>query len=128
LGKNIGYEIDGVFGTKSAGDFAEKQKRAWEFVKSAIDQGLPCYGWELDIPEFYVVYGYDDAGYYFSGPGCDEGKGPKPWQELGDTEIGVSAVNSVGNTQGGRLHKWRNKNGRYDRLLRLQLSPVRCAL
>jgi len=95
LGKNIGYEVDGVFGMKSAGDFAEKQKLAWEFVKSAIDQGLPCYGWELDIPEFYVVYGYDDAGYYFSGPGCDEGKGPKPWQELGETEIGVIEMYSV---------------------------------
>jgi len=95
LGKNIGYEIDGVFGMKSADDFAEKQKLAWEHAKSAIDQGLPCYGWELDIPEYYVVYGYDDTGYYFSGPGCDEGKGPKPWQELGDTEIGVIEMFSV---------------------------------
>jgi hypothetical protein len=92
LGKNIGYEIDGVFGMKSADDFAEKQKLAWEHAKSAIDQGLPCYGWELDIPEYYVVYGYDDAGYYFSGPGCDEGKGPKPWQEL---EIGIIEMYSV---------------------------------
>ena len=96
LGKNIGHEVDGVFGMKSAGDFAEKQKLAWEHAKAAIDQGLPCYGWELDIPEYYVVYGYDDAaGYYFSGPGCDEGKGPKPWQELGDTEIGVIEMYSV---------------------------------
>lgn len=30
-----------------------------------IDEGLTCYGWELDIPEFYVVYGYDNKGYYF---------------------------------------------------------------
>ena len=96
LGKNIGYEIDGVFGMKSADDFAEKQKLAWEHTKSAIDQGLPCYGWELDIPEYYVVYGYDEgAGYYFSGPGCDEGRGPKPWQELGDTEIGVIEMYSL---------------------------------
>jgi hypothetical protein len=92
LGKSIGYEIDGVFGMKSADDFAEKQKLAWEHAKSAIDQGLPCYGWELDIPEYYVVYGYDDTGYYFSGPGCDEGKGPKPWQEL---EIGIIEMYSV---------------------------------
>ena len=95
LGKNIGYEIDGVFGMKSAGDLAEKQKLAWEHVKAAIDQGLPCYGWELDVPEYYVVYGYDDAGYYFSGPGCDESRGLKPWQELGDTEIGVVEMYSV---------------------------------
>ena len=91
---------NGVFGTKAADDFAEKQKLAWEHVKSAIDQGLPCYGWELDVAEFYVVYGYDDGGeeatgYYFSGPLCNEGKGPKPWQELGDTGIGVIEMYSV---------------------------------
>jgi len=95
LGKNIGYETHGLFATKSAADFAEKQKLAWERVKSAIDQGLPCCGWELDIPEYYVVCGYDDTGYYFSGPGCGEGKGPKPWQELGDSGIGVLEVYSV---------------------------------
>lgn len=95
LGKNIGYTIDGVFGTKEDGDLAELQERAWEHAKNAIDQGLPCYGWELDIPEFYVVYGCDDRGYHFSGPLCDEGKGPKRWRELGDTEIGVVELYSV---------------------------------
>jgi hypothetical protein len=95
LGGNIGYESDIVFGMKSADDFAEKQKQAWEHVKRAIDQGLPCYGWELDIPEFYVVYGHDDEGLFFSGPGCDEGRGPKSWRELGDTEIGVIEMYSV---------------------------------
>jgi hypothetical protein len=89
LGRNLGYQTDCVFGHKSGEDFAGVQRRAWEHVRDAIDRGLPCYGWELEIPEFYVVYGYDDEGYYFSGAGCDEGRGPKPWQELGDTGIGV---------------------------------------
>lgn len=88
LGNNIGYSIDGVWGPKSDSDFAENQKRAWNAARHAINEGLPCYGWELDVPEYYVVYGYDDIGYYFSGPGCDSGKGPKSWKELGDTKIG----------------------------------------
>ncbi|GAI83638.1 unnamed protein product, partial [marine sediment metagenome] len=68
----------------------------WEYIKNAIDEGIPCYGWELDIPEFYVIYGYDDdKGYYFSGPLCDSGKGPKPWKEVGDTKIGVLEMYSV---------------------------------
>ena len=102
LGKNLGYRLDGVFGFKQQGDFAEVQKRAWQHAKQAIDQGRPCYGWELEVPEYYVVYGYDEGdnesagGYYFSGPGCDEGKGPKPWQQLGDTGIGVLELYSVG--------------------------------
>ena len=95
LGKNVGYESDMVFATKTADDFAEKQRLAWERVKGAIDAGVPCYGWELEIPEYYVIQGYDNEGYYFSGPGCDEGKGPKPWQELGESEIGIVEVYSV---------------------------------
>ena len=95
LGKNLGYTIDGVFGLKSNDDFAAVQERAWEHVVQAIDQGRPCYGWELEIPEFYVVYGYDEVGYHYSGPGCDGGKGPKPWRELGDTGIGVLELYSI---------------------------------
>ncbi len=88
LGKNVGYSVDGVWGKKSDSDFTEKQKHVWEATQRAINEGEPCYGWELDIPEYYVVYGYDDVGYHFSGPMCDSGKGPKPWTELGDSEIG----------------------------------------
>jgi len=66
LGRNIGYIVDGVSTHKSENDFAEKQKLAWEKTKKAIDQGLPCYGWELKIPEYYVVYGYDEKGMHNS--------------------------------------------------------------
>jgi hypothetical protein len=99
LGRNLGYTIDGVFAAKDHEGFAEAQRKAWEHVKQSIYEGRPCYGWELEIPEFYVVFGYDDVGYYYSGPGCDEGKGPKPWQELGDTGIGVLELYSVGSGQ-----------------------------
>lgn len=96
LAPNLGYQVDGVFGSKwMEGEFAEVQSRAWEFAKKAIDERLPVYGWELDVPEFYVILGYDDVGYYYSGPEADEGKGPKPWKELGDTEIGLVEVYRV---------------------------------
>ena len=95
LGKNIGYTTKGVWGKKSDSDFSEKQKLAWEKTKDAIDQGIPCYGWELGIPEYYVVFGYDEKGYYFSGPDCDFGDCPKPWKELGQSEIGVLEMYSV---------------------------------
>jgi hypothetical protein len=102
LGRNLGYSTEAVVGFKHGEEtFADVQARAWAHIRGALDQGLPCYGWELEIPEFYVIYGYDDgsgdapAGYYYSGPGCEEGKGPKPWQELGDTGIGVVEVYSV---------------------------------
>jgi hypothetical protein len=85
----LGYEIRGVFGSKYNQSLAGLQKQAWEFTCKSIDQGFPVYAWEIDIPEFYVIYGYDDVGYYYSGPDADNGKGPKPWKELGDTGIGL---------------------------------------
>ncbi len=95
LGKNIGYEVDGVYAMKTDEDFKEKQKKAWEHARRSIDSDFPCFGWELEIPEYYVVYGYDDTGYHYRGPMCESGKGPKPWQQLGDTDIGCLEMHSV---------------------------------
>ena len=95
LGRNLGYTIDGVFANKRIPDFQEKKKNAWEHVKESIDEGIPCYGWELDMAEFQIIYGYDDVGYYFKGPGSEEGKGPRPWETLGETEIGIIEIYSV---------------------------------
>lgn len=88
-GPYLGYEIEGIFGSKHHQSLADLQSEAWEFAQKSIDAGKPVYAWEVDIPEFYVIYGYDEVGYYYSGPGADEGKGPKPWEELGDTNIGI---------------------------------------
>lgn len=95
LGKNLGYAEEVITGVKTDRDFEKKQELAWNTIKGAVDDGIPCYGWELEIPEFYVIYGYDDRGYYYSGPKCDEGKGPKPWREVGDTQIGCLEMYKV---------------------------------
>jgi hypothetical protein len=95
LGRNIGYAAAGIYSSKSHGDFETRQKEAWELAKQSLDRNIPCYGWELEMPEYYVVYGYDDTGYHYSGPQCDEGKGPKPWRELGKTEIGCLELYAV---------------------------------
>ena len=96
LGKNIGYDFaGGVVAHKSNENFAEKRKEAWDMVRKAIDEGIPCYGWELETAEFYVIKGYDDIGYYYSGGGADPIKGPKPWQELGESDIGLIEMYSI---------------------------------
>ena len=86
---SLGYEIKGVFGSKYNQSLEDLQKEAWDFTRKSIDNGLPVFAWEVEVPEFYVVYGYDEVGYYYSGPGADDGKGPKSWKELGDTGIGL---------------------------------------
>ena len=102
LSNNLGYEFDAVFGWKSDQGFYDLQKRAWEFSKEVIDHDQPAYGWELDVPEFYVIYGYDDSNYIYRH--FDNAKGFKPWQELGDTGIGLIELYSVKPTQA--LEDW----------------------
>jgi len=86
---HVGAQVEVIFAHKSQENFAEVQELTWSKVRAAIDEGLPCYGWELEIPEFYVITGYDNVGYIYRGPGCCDGKGPTPWRKLGDTGIGV---------------------------------------
>ncbi|WP_274366027.1 hypothetical protein [Paenibacillus thermotolerans] len=71
LCNNLGFTVNGVYGFKSDDDFADKQQMAWENTKNAIDRGYPCYGYNLAIPEYYVVYGYERDSYLFTGIGAD---------------------------------------------------------
>ena len=87
LAQNAGCHIHVMSAFKDAPDFADRQRDAWEQVTKAIDEGLPCYGWELDIPEYYLINGYDGENYLYSG--CTQEQGSKPWKELGDSGIGV---------------------------------------
>jgi len=95
LGKNVGYASPGLSASRDDADFEQKRKLIWENAKLALDNGLPTYGWELAIPEYYVVCGYDDVGYYYSGPLCDGVAGPKPWEELGASDVGVLEMYSI---------------------------------
>ena len=92
LGLNLGWKVSCVFASREDADFSEKQTKAWVHVCNSLDENTPCYGWELRIPEFYIIYGVDDDGYYYSGPGCEAGEGPKPWTEVGNTGIGILEI------------------------------------
>jgi hypothetical protein len=97
LGPNLGYTVDGFSVWKpDAGDaFPAKQREAWEFVRAHVDRGVPCFGFELVAyyGGYWVIYGYDEVGYHYSG--WEEG-GPLPWQQLGELFVPVLEVRSVG--------------------------------
>jgi len=95
LGQHAGFDVETVFACKSGGDFAEQQLKAWTFVREALDAGYPCYGWELQKPEYYAILGYDDVGYRFHGHGADVETPARAWNTLGDTDIGALTVHSV---------------------------------
>jgi hypothetical protein len=97
LAQNVGCKIQTLSAFKGEKNFTEKQQAIWELVKKAIDQELPCYGWELDIPEHYLIYGYDDTSYLYSG--CSQENGSIPWNELGNSQIGVLQISIVSPAQ-----------------------------
>jgi hypothetical protein len=95
LGGNLGYSINGLFADNRQTGWQEKQAEAWDLARKALDKDLPVVGWELAIPEFYLVNGYDEVGYYYDGPGANLGASPKPWNDLGNTGIGMLEIFSV---------------------------------
>jgi len=95
LGRNVGWSEQTFLASKNADDFEDKQREAFETVCAHIDQGLPAYGWEMPIPEHYVICGYDDEGYLVSGPGRKPEDGAVPWHSVGCGEIGVLEISTV---------------------------------
>ena len=62
LARNAGMICEEVFTGAARPDFAEKQTEAFDKIKEWIDSGKPCFAWDLEIPEWYVVVGYGGAG------------------------------------------------------------------
>ncbi|MFW5742471.1 MAG: hypothetical protein ACOC2D_04275 [Spirochaetota bacterium] len=91
LGQNLGFHSESTVcaDTAAADELDRAREAAWVRARDAIAAGYPCYAWELRTPEYYVVYGYDESGYYYSGVGCETGAGPLPWRKLGESPIGI---------------------------------------
>lgn len=89
---NVGLAMDSFGTDKRRPDFADGKKRVWEQATAALDAGRPCMAWEMDIPDWYVVYGHDSNGeLYFDSWGKEA---RKSYTNLGDSAIGVVAFQS----------------------------------
>jgi hypothetical protein len=96
LAKNLGVIINGVQAWQHSADFVDKQEKAWNLIQKAINAGHPCYGWQIgDIPDFYIIYGYDDVGYFYKGYHVEEGEGPKAWKEVGTSDVPLLEIYTV---------------------------------
>jgi len=95
LERNLGFAVETAFGSRGDRTLKSAQQHAWALVREAIDAGAPCYGWELGVPEYYVIAGYEDDGYLYTGPMTDGLAGPLPHDRLGDTGIGMVEVHVV---------------------------------
>jgi hypothetical protein len=94
LATNVGLVVENLNAGRTQDGFAAKQEQAWKMVRESIDAGRPCYGWELGVPEWYVICGYDqDGNYLYRDFGGQIGK--KPHAELGTSEIGWLCLDFV---------------------------------
>ncbi|WP_159886919.1 hypothetical protein [Paenibacillus puerhi] len=64
----------------------EKLEEAVKFAQETIDRGIPAIGWSLFIPEFGVIYGYDDEKQelHCKDPSQD---GPLPYSKLNELPL-----------------------------------------
>jgi CubicO group peptidase (beta-lactamase class C family) len=86
LCENLGVTIETIAGHQSQPEFEALQQTAWKKVRTALDEGNPCFGFHLNDTEWYVINGYDRRGYYYEGQDCSVSYGPRCWRHLGTLE------------------------------------------
>ncbi|MDF2720624.1 MAG: hypothetical protein K0Q59_299 [Paenibacillus sp.] len=56
-------------------------------VQRSVDQGIPAIAWDLFVPEFGVIFGYDDEKLEFHAKDVTK-EGTLPYQKLGRGQVG----------------------------------------
>ncbi len=93
LAQNLGFSLLGTEFSKANPDFRTKQKQAFDMVRLAIENEMPTFAWELDVPEYCMIYGTDAENYLFYDLKGKPMK--KPWETLGESEIGMVSIKSA---------------------------------
>jgi hypothetical protein len=88
---NAGLHIKALSTYKQDPNAPEHRREMFKLVQAAIDAGRPCLGWEMDIPEWYPICGYDQAGNYLF-IDFDGKVRAKNHRQHGQSEIGVASV------------------------------------
>lgn len=63
LAQNMGLNIVDV-GLEGGAGRARDVQDTWMKITAGIDQGVPAFAWAMNVPEYYVIYGYDNQGNY----------------------------------------------------------------
>ena len=65
-----------------------------EVVKRAIDRGVPAISWDIGVPEWGLITGYDDEAQMFATLAIS-GAGEMPYSQLGERELPIMSVLTV---------------------------------
>lgn len=68
-----------------------RRREAVETVKRSIDRGIPAVSWDIGVPEWGLITGYDDAAATFATFSIT-GEGDMPYTLLGKRELPILSV------------------------------------
>jgi hypothetical protein len=77
-------------------DAIEEKRRfaAVEQIKKSIDNGVPAVSWDIGVPEWGLIIGYDDESQMFSTLAIN-GEGEMPYDVLGKRELPLLSVLTI---------------------------------
>lgn len=77
-------------------DAIEEKRRlaAIEQIKKSIDKGIPAVSWDIGVPEWGLIIGYDDDTQMFATLAVN-GEGEMPYNVLGKRELPIMSVLTV---------------------------------
>lgn len=96
-----GYEAQHVFRFWCEPE-REKERRlqAQAAIIAGIDRGVPAIVWDIGLPEWGLITGYDDAAQTYDTLSCLGEEGALPFAALGQREIKILSVSVVGESNG----------------------------
>ncbi|TFB22840.1 hypothetical protein E3U55_06275 [Filobacillus milosensis] len=91
---NLGIKATTVRTKDFVAPTPEELKQAIAMVQDSIDQGVPAISWDMHVPEFGNIYGYDDQKQAFMAkdPAGDQ---PLPYEKLGRGQVNEMFVATV---------------------------------
>lgn len=75
LARNVGYETELI--APPDDDLAEMQRIVWSAAEGSLRNGMPCIGFACEAWQSYLIYGYDENGYYYKPVMQGDGYFPK---------------------------------------------------
>lgn len=91
---NLGYNCKSIGEPNLTPPSPQQLQEALLFVQSSIDNGIPALAWDLFVPEFGIIYGYDDRQQLLNCKDTAE-DGLLPYYKLGRGRIGELFVLGV---------------------------------
>lgn len=85
--KNLGFKTGASSRIAGQSPTPEQLTEAIGMIQDSIDNGLPVIAWDLFIPEFGLIYGYDDERRIFKAKDVTK-DGELPYEKLGKGEVG----------------------------------------